>query len=161
MGILLGFSGYTPILAHFGHWYVSLPVFGAPVVIIAVAVKLSERRERRRVRSGDTGAMRVISEQEGNRAVVRVRGSLDYPTLLDIERELERVAVGASHIVLVLSELEEIEDERFAWDLAEVVGRVAGAEVTVLIGDAPELEELRKVSALEGLKLATGDSATG
>lgn len=161
MGALLGFASYTPIFAHFGHWYVSLPVFGAPVVIIAVAVKVSERRERRRARSGDTSRVRVAVSVQDDRTILRVRGSLDYPTLLDIEHELERVAPAAARILLVLSDLEGIEDERFAWDLAEILGRVQGAEVTVSIGAAAQLEELRKVLTLEGLKLARSDSVLG
>ncbi len=161
MEVLVGFSGYTPIFAHFGHWYVSLPVFSAPVLIIAVAVKVSERRERHRVRSGETSRMGVSAVEQGGETVLRVRGRLDYPTLLDIEHELERLTPTTKRVLLVLSDLTAVEDERFAWDLAETIKRVEGAEVRISIGEAPALEELRKVSALEGLALVTGDSVLG
>lgn len=149
-----GLFSYMPIFAHLGHWYVSLPVFGAPVVIVAVAVKVSERRERRRAREGNTSHLRVAVKEEQGQTILTVRGMLDYPTLLDIEHELDRVVPGASEILLDLSNLTEVEEEDFAWNLTEIVHRVEGAEVTVLIGEAPALRELSKVSALEGLKLA-------
>lgn len=156
MGTLAGLFSYTPILAHLGHWYISLPVFGAPVVIVAIAVKVSERRERRRKRAGDTSHLRVLVSEQGGRAVLTVRGALDYPTLLDIEHELGRVDPDASGVLLDLSNLTEVE-ENLAWNLAEIVKRVEGTEVEVLIGDAPALSELSKVSALEGLRLAAAD----
>jgi ABC-type transporter Mla MlaB component len=150
-----GLIRYTPIFAHLGHWYVSLPVFGAPVVIIAVAVKVSERREHRRARAGDTSHLRVVVKDEDDQTILTVRGTLDYPTLLDIEHELDRVVPHASRVLLDLSNLTEVEKEECAWNLTEIVNCVEGAEVSVLIGDAPALQELSKVSALEGLKLAT------
>ncbi len=150
-----GFISYTPIFAHLGHWYVSLPVFGAPVVIIAVAVKVSERRERRRARAGDTSHLRVMVKEEADETILAVRGTLDYPTLLDIEHELDKVAPHASRILLDLSKLTKVEEGDFAWNLAEIVKHVEGVEVSVLIGEAPALHELSKVSALEGLKFAT------
>jgi hypothetical protein len=36
------------VIAHFGHWYISLPTFMAPVVILSGWVAWSARRERRR-----------------------------------------------------------------------------------------------------------------
>jgi ABC-type transporter Mla MlaB component len=152
----VGLISYTPIFAHLGHWYVSLPVFGAPVVIVAIAVKVSERRERRRARAGDTSRMRVIVEQEDGRSTLTVRGALDYPTLLDIEHELERVAPGAQ-VLLDLSRLTKVEED-FAWNLAEIIKREQGAAVTVLVGEASALQDLSKVFALEGLKLAAPEA---
>lgn len=159
MGLSAGFISYTPIFAHLGHWYVSLPVFGAPVVIIAVAVKVSERRERRRARAGDTSHLRVVVREEADQTILSVRGTLDYPTLLDIEHALDGVTSGTARVQLDLSELTKVEEEDFAWNLAEIVKRVDGAEVTILIGAAPALQELSKVGALEGLKLATSLNA--
>lgn len=40
-------------LAHFGHWYISFPVYFGPVVVLAGYVKWSNRRDRRRRRDGD------------------------------------------------------------------------------------------------------------
>ena len=45
----------APPLAHFGHWYVSLPVFMGPVVVLLVWVYVGAWLERRRGRR-DRGA---------------------------------------------------------------------------------------------------------
>lgn len=153
MGTPAGLLSYTPIFAHLGHWYVSLPVFGAPVVIVAIAVKVSERRERHRARTGDTSHMRVIVEQAGGQATLTVRGTLDYPTLLDVEHELERLEPEATQVLLDLSQLTKAEED-LAWSLAEILKGGHGGAVTVLIGEALALKELGKVLALEGLQLA-------
>ncbi len=153
MKVLLVFVGYTPVFAHLGHWYVSLPVFGGPVLIIAIAVKISEHRERRRARAGNTRHLRVeVGEHEGQ-TVLMVHGALDYPALLEIEDELVRVAPHTSKILLDLSRLTKVKED-CAWGLAESVNRVAGAEVNILVTESPTLHELIKISALEGLKVA-------
>jgi hypothetical protein len=41
------------VLAHLGHWYVSLPVFMGPVAALFAWVYLGERLEKRRQRSAD------------------------------------------------------------------------------------------------------------
>jgi hypothetical protein len=48
-------AGVTP-LAHAGHLLIDIPLFGGPVVILAVALMWSSRRERRReeAESGDS-----------------------------------------------------------------------------------------------------------
>jgi hypothetical protein len=43
-------SGTVLILAHLGHWYVSLPVYLGPFLAIAVWLKWSSYREGRRRR---------------------------------------------------------------------------------------------------------------
>src|SRR6202035_6074639 len=92
---------YTPILAHFGHWYISLPPFMGPVVIIAIALKVSGWRERRRASGGGgEGHSRVALTRDEDQAVVTVTGALDYPALLDIEHELG-LAVGCTPDVLL------------------------------------------------------------
>jgi hypothetical protein len=35
----------TPVLAHAGHWFISL-LYVAPVVVVVVALKIQARRER-------------------------------------------------------------------------------------------------------------------
>jgi hypothetical protein len=47
----LGGGAVIP-LAHLGHWYVSMPLYLGPVVIIFVALKVQARRERRREERG-------------------------------------------------------------------------------------------------------------
>jgi hypothetical protein len=139
-----------PIFAHLGHWYVSLPVFGGPVVIVAVIVKVSERR---RARDGDSGRLRVAVTRDENGTILTVSGALDYPTLLDIEHELGVASRRASSVQLDLSNVTAVEQEELAWSLTEAINSVEGADVTVLIGSAPALRPLREISALEGVKL--------
>jgi hypothetical protein len=144
---------YTPILAHFGHWYISLPTFMGPVVIIVIALRVSAWRERRRAREGDAPS-RVALTQDENQAVVTVTGALDYPALLDIEHELG-VAVGCTPDVLLdLRSVSSVESD-FAWNIPEIISKVDHhAEiVAVAVGTAPAAESLRKVCELEGVKV--------
>jgi hypothetical protein len=144
---------YTPILAHFGHWYISLPTFMGPVVIIVIALKVSGWRERRRARGGEAHS-RVALTQDEDQAVVTVTGALDYPALLDIEHELG-VAVGCtSDVLLDLRRVSSVEPD-FAWNIPEIVSKVDHhAEIiAVAVGTAPAAQALRKVCELEGVKV--------
>lgn len=38
-------------LAHFGHWYISLPVYLGPVVAVMAYLAISAWRDRRRIRN--------------------------------------------------------------------------------------------------------------
>jgi hypothetical protein len=156
VGASVGLLTYTPIFAHLGHWYVSLPVFGGPVVIVAVIVKVSERRERRRARDGESGRLRVAVTHDENGTILTVSGALDYPALLDIEHELGVASRRASSVQLDLSNVTAVEQEELAWSLTEAINSVEGADVTVLIGSAPALCPLREISALEGVNISPG-----
>jgi hypothetical protein len=150
---------YTPVFAHLGHWYVSLPVFGGPVVIIAIFVKLSERRERRRARDGDTTHLRVVATTGDDRTTLNVNGALDYPALLDIESEIDAAVRRVPQVLLDLSSVTSVEVD-VAWGVSEVINAVRGADVAVLIGSRPALRPLREVCTLEGVKLVD-DVAAG
>jgi hypothetical protein len=142
---------YSPIFAHFGHWYVSLPTFLGPAVIIAVIVKVSERRARRRAREGDTGRRVVVTEgQDGS--ILTVNGALDYLALLDIGHELGVAVRRAPQVLLDLRKITPVKEE-FAWSVTEVIRSVEDADITVLLGSAPALQELRKICTLEEVKL--------
>ncbi|MFI4977242.1 MAG: hypothetical protein ACHQC8_00970 [Solirubrobacterales bacterium] len=144
---------YAPIFAHFGHWYVSLPTFLGPVAIIAAVVKASERRERRRARDGDSSRVRVAVTECDGRTVLTVTGALDYPALIDIEHELGVAVRRDPHVLLDLRSVTAIAEEDFAWSVADALNSVEDADVTVLIGSAPAARALRKMSAVEGIKL--------
>ncbi|HEY2142280.1 MAG TPA: hypothetical protein VGG98_09510 [Solirubrobacteraceae bacterium] len=158
MGSPLGLLTYSPIFAHFGHWYVSLPTFLGPVVVIAAIVKVSERRTRRRVQVGDMSRLRVVVTKgddgsiPGSCPILTVNGALDYPALLDIEHELAEAARRASQVLLDLSKITTVEAE-FAWSLTEVIRSIDDAEVIVLLASAPAMQELRKICTLEEVKL--------
>lgn len=148
---------YTPVLAHLGHWYVSLPIFGVPIVLIAIIVKGSELRERRRVLAGDTSRLRVVFGQDRDRTILSVKGALDYPTLLEVEDKLERAVGRGPRVLLDMSAVSAAEEE-FAWGLIDAINGLQAAEITLLIGSAPGLHALGKIAKLEGVKLA-GESS--
>jgi hypothetical protein len=50
-----GVAAMVWIAAHLGHWYVGLPVYLGPIVLIVLAIKASEWRERRRRRKSPDG----------------------------------------------------------------------------------------------------------
>jgi hypothetical protein len=152
---------YAPVVAHFGHWYVSLPTFLGPVAIIAIVVKTSDRRERRRARSGDTSRMRVAVTECDQRTVLTVNGDLDYPTLIDIEHELGVAVRRDPRVLLDLRGVTAVANEDVAWSVADALHSVEGAEVTVLIGSAPALGALRKMSEVEGVTLLDDPIAAG
>ena len=44
-------TALVPILAHFGHWYISGPVYLAPVLLVIAWLKWTSWRERRAQKS--------------------------------------------------------------------------------------------------------------
>jgi hypothetical protein len=149
---------FSPVLAHFGHWYVSVPTFMSPVLLIAIAVKVSERRAIRRARDGNTSHLPVLVSEREDATTVTVTGAVNYLALLDIERELGVAAGRDLPILLDLRDCTPGEDE-FAWSITEAVRGIDDADITVLIGSGEALQELRKICRLEGIKLAE-DAAT-
>jgi anti-anti-sigma factor len=91
-----------PVLAHLGHWYVGGPVFLAPVVLLILAIKANEWREKRR--AGD-GPARVETTFHEDRAMVAIAGRLDLPTVSQLGAELAIVA--ARRIPLAVLDLRE------------------------------------------------------
>ena len=51
-------TAFVPILAHFGHWYISGPVYLAPVILVIAWLKWTSWRERR-AESSKPGASRA------------------------------------------------------------------------------------------------------
>jgi hypothetical protein len=148
---------FTPVFAHLGHWYVSLPVFGGPVLAVAIFVKVSQRRERRLARDGDTTHLRVAVTNDYDRTVLSVNGALDYPALLTVESEIEAAVQRTPRVLLDLSRVTSVEVD-LAWGLTEVIQAVRGAEVAVAVGPNPVLEPLRRVCDLEGIALVGADT---
>jgi hypothetical protein len=46
-------GAFTPMLAHLGHWYVSLPVFLGPVVVLLAFVYIGDWRQKRKEKHPD------------------------------------------------------------------------------------------------------------
>lgn len=153
----MGTLAYTPILAHFGHWYVSLPTFLAPVALLAIAVKVSERRARIRARNGDTSHLSVVVTETTDRTTLTVRGALDHLALLDIEDDLGK-AVGRDLPVLIdLRQVGRIDDDS-AWGITEVVRTMEDADIEVVVGSSEALNDLRRICTLEGVTIAANES---
>jgi ABC-type transporter Mla MlaB component len=97
---------FAPPLAHLGHWYVSLPVFGGPVLALAIALKIQTWREARKG-PYQTSKRSTVSHSHTNdgQTTISVSGPLDYPALLELEVELGKAAGEASQIILDLSQL--------------------------------------------------------
>ena len=143
---------YVPILAHFGHWYISIPTFMTPVVLLAVAVKVSERRTMRRASEGDTSRLSVVVSQQADSTILTVTGDVSYITLLDLEHEIGTAARRDLPIVLNLRDAKPTEGD-FCWSVIELIRATEDAEITVLTGTGETLDELRKVCELEGVKV--------
>jgi hypothetical protein len=144
----------APPLAHLGHWYVSLPVFMGPVLLLAIALKLQTWRERRRgpERSGKRSSVTTIADEDHGRATIAVTGPLDFPALLDIEAELGRTA-STPEIVLDLHRVTKA-DEQAAWSLCDAIGSAcAEHHVSALIEPGPAMQALRSICAAEGVDL--------
>ncbi len=59
--------------AHLGHWYIELPIYLAPVIIVAAWVKLSDRRQQRHHNS--QAKPTTHERQAGNEKQEERRGS--------------------------------------------------------------------------------------
>jgi hypothetical protein len=128
-------------------------------VVIAIFVKLSERRERRRVREGDTSHLRVAVTHGEDLSIVTVNGALDYAALLDVESEIGAAVGRGRDVLLDLRSVTSVEVD-VAWGLSEIINAVRGADVAVSIGSASALRPLREVCTLEGVKLVDDTAVT-
>jgi hypothetical protein len=145
----------APPLAHLGHWYVSLPVFMGPVLLLALALKLQTWRERRRGpdRSGKRSSVTMIAEEDHSKATIAVTGPLDLPALLEIEAELGKTAHTTPEIVLDLHRVTTA-DERAALGLCDAIGRACTDQhISALIESEPAMHALRTICAAEGVDL--------
>jgi hypothetical protein len=148
-----------PILAHFGHWYISLPTFMGPVLIIVVWLKVAAWRDKRRGDDGERLGVRTTHEED--RTIIAVRGPLNLPALLDLEAELGAATAHAERVLLDLRRVSSAE-ENSAWRLPEIVGECQDdADVAVLLGTAPAQRELRKACASEGVEMLDDPAAAG
>jgi hypothetical protein len=145
----------APPLAHLGHWYVSLPVFMGPVLVLVIALKIQTWRERRQGPdgSGKRSTVTTTRREDGSGATIAVTGPLDYPAVLDLEMALGGVAGDTPEIVLDLLAVTAA-DEQAAWSLCDAVGRMrAGSRVTALVRAEAEMQSLRTICATEGVRV--------
>jgi hypothetical protein len=156
----------APPLAHLGHWYVSLPVFGGPVVVLAIALKIQTWRESRHGPDLSGKRSSVTTTHADGKTTVTVTGPLDYPALLELEVELGKIARDASAILLDLRPLTTA-DEQAAEGLCDIISHTRPAngqpgcdnQLLVLARCEPAMHALRTACAAEGVQLADETAA--
>jgi hypothetical protein len=144
----------APPLAHLGHWYVSLPVFMGPVVVLALILKLQTWREAHKGSDHTGKRSTVSSSRDEERTTISVSGPLDYPALLETEVELGKVALDAPEIVLDLRRLTRATEEG-AMGLCEAIAGAHAQEkvAAVLLPRAPWVRGVVAALADEGIPL--------
>jgi ABC-type transporter Mla MlaB component len=143
----------APPLAHLGHWYISLPVFMGPVLLLVIALKLQTWRERRHGpdQSGKHSTVTTTHDDHG-KTTITVTGPLDYPALLDIETELGKTTTD-TEILLDLHRVTEA-DQEAAWTLCDAIGLAREANsISALVRPEPAMDALRAICAEEGVEL--------
>ncbi|HEY8303781.1 MAG TPA: hypothetical protein VIG42_04230 [Solirubrobacteraceae bacterium] len=144
----------APPLAHLGHWYVSLPVFMGPVLLLVIALKIQTWREHRHGpdQSSKHSAVTTTHDDHGS-TTITVIGPLDYPALLDIETELGKTP--DTEILIDLGRITEA-DREAAWSLCDAIGRASASNrVSALVRPEPtmQMQALRAICAEEGVNL--------
>lgn len=130
-----------PIFAHLGHWYVSLPVFMGPALLLIVVLKVQSWRERHeRLESSGKHSSLTVSQTD-SRTILSVSGPLDYPALVEIEVELGRAARRLPELLLDLRGVTRAGEES-AWQLCDVLGRahVEERSISVLVNRDPAMQ---------------------
>ncbi len=149
----------APPLAHLGHWYVSLPVFMGPVLLLVIALKIQTWREQHHGpdQSGKHSTLTITHDDHGN-TTITVTGPLDYPALLDIETEIGKTP--DTEILIDLGRITEA-DREAAWSLCDAIGRAPGSNrISALVRPEPTMQALRAICAEEGVNLIVGTVPT-
>jgi anti-anti-sigma factor len=142
-----------PVLAHFGHWYVAGPVFLGPVILLVVAIKVAEWRERRR--AGEQQP-EVDTTWQADHAVIAISGRLDRSVAAELEAELALVAARELRLAVLDLRATTSVDEAAIGRLIELEddSRRAGVDWTVL-GARPAVRVSLEMSGLTDLVALT------
>jgi ABC-type transporter Mla MlaB component len=145
----------APPLAHLGHWYVSLPIFMGPVLLIAVALKIQTWRERKH--GSDTSGKRstlTITSDDRQKTTITITGPLDYPVLVELESALATVHTDTPAVTLDLRKLTDA-DQEAAWSLCDAISRAHRSRIHVLLaGSSPHAEPLARILAAEAIEIS-------
>jgi ABC-type transporter Mla MlaB component len=146
----------VPPLAHLGHWYVSLPIFMGPVLLIAIALKIQTWREGRRGpdTSGKRSVVRAIGSDRQT-VTIAIAGPLDYRALIELESALAADCRDAAAITLDLRSLTEA-DQEAAWSLCDTIGRSrepSSVEIRLAVA-TPCAEMLARTLTGEGMHVS-------
>jgi hypothetical protein len=168
-----------PIFAHLGHWYVSLPVFMGPVLLLVVALKIQTWREGRPEAQRPRRRSRVTVTHAPSSTTVALAGVLDYPTVLELEIELgeavrrvdeqgppgsrprrrRRTGLCTRDLVLDLRDCTAADTES-AWCLCDALARTYDREcVSTLVNVHPATRALREAFCAEGLAIVQAPAA--
>ena len=148
-----------PIFAHLGHWYVSLPVFMGPVLLLVIALKIQTWRERRPGSDETRRRSRVTVTSDDAATTISVSGVLDYPTVLEMEIELGDAVALTGELVLDLRGCTTTDTES-AWCLCDAIARTYASErVSTHVNADPSMRALRDAFAAEGLTAVEAPAA--
>jgi hypothetical protein len=143
----------SPIFAHLGHWYVSLPVFMGPALLLIVFLKFQAWRERREGSRPSGKHSRVTASRVDAQTVVAVDGPLDYPALVEIQVELGRAESRSPELILDLCGVTRAEEDS-VWQLCDIIGRSRSEEssVSVLVRRDQAMQPFLGTFATEGVR---------
>lgn len=141
------------IFAHLGHWYVSLPIFMGPALVVVVVLKVQTWRERNVAAGDPRSVQRVVVSGVDHHAVTTVSlyGRLDYPALLELEIELGGIAASDSELRLDFTRVIGVDSES-AWLLCDTLGLI-DRKVTALLVAGSALDVLREALLAEGIRI--------
>ncbi|HEV3093569.1 MAG TPA: hypothetical protein VGY30_03545 [Solirubrobacteraceae bacterium] len=142
------------IFAHLGHWYISLPIFMGPALLVVIALKVQTWRERDAAPGDPRSSRRVlVSGGEDESTTISLHGRLDYPALLEFEVELGGVVPSLCEVRLDLSGVSEV-DRETAWLLCDSIGKLCGDRpVVVVLPSEHSLDVLRGALAAEDIRV--------
>jgi ABC-type transporter Mla MlaB component len=147
----------APPLAHLGHWYVSLPIFMGPVLLVAIALKIQTWRERHRGPdiSGKRSTLTIAGGDE-RKTTIAIAGPLDYPVLVELESTLATDCAQAPAVTLDLRKLTGA-DQEAAFSLCDAIGRARDTSSVDIRLDAttPGIETLIQTLTNEGIAVST------
>ncbi|MGN6371400.1 MAG: hypothetical protein ACTHM1_00165 [Solirubrobacteraceae bacterium] len=155
-----------PIFAHLGHWYVSLPVFMGPVLLLLIALKVQTWRERRQGPDPSGKHSTVTTTHEDHATTITVAGPLDYLALLDIDVELGKIAGQGRPILIDMRNAKA--DEQAALNLCDIISPYAAntqgsgrdKQLLVLLSREPTMHGLETVCTAEGVPVMDNHPAT-
>lgn len=141
------------IFAHLGHWYVSLPIFMGPALVVVVVLKVQTWRERDVVPGDPRSARRVLVGEDGRDAptTVLVHGRLDYPTLVELEVELGGIVGSDRELRLDFTAVSGVDSES-AWLLCDTLALI-DRPVVALLAAGNSLGALAEALAAEGIRV--------
>jgi hypothetical protein len=149
-----------PIFAHLGHWYVSLPVFIGPALLLVIALKVQAWRERRQVSHRSGRRSHITVTRDCATTTIAVSGPLSYPAVLEMEVELGFKGELTRELVLDLRRCTTADTESVRC-LCDALARSPAREyvVSALIRAEPSMRALTDALAAEGVRTLEAPAA--